>query len=702
VYHYEAQHNGGHDHALTGISVRGTDASTGGPTELRIATYGYDATGQAVLSVRGRPRETKDGLTVAGTGIDQIELAFVTRALPFEGRADRHTGEVASRHPGRTVITNSLGQQTEVLHAVIGGHHRLVEMRGAGCADCGPAFMRYGWDPAGRLRRATRLDVAGHALTSDLVDYDEHGRIVRIGRQRHGAAGVPGEVVWTTRYEYADRRYPDGSIALGPRPALVEQPSVVAGQRHTARIAYDLLGRLQSWTEHGRSPLDEQGRVVPGGHAITRTITWRHADVGGVSVLVEIDGPLPNGPSGGPGDSDVTRLHWDPTGQHVVGITRPAQPRMTLTHDPLTGRLLTVASPDGAVERLRYDNDGNLQAIERTTGDRVVDGVAVRRDLLGRIVDAASLAGGASLPAMRQAHDLGGRLQWRADHRGVLHELLHDTEGRLLASRVHAASMHQEERYQHDPWGRVERIDDATGAIRHLLHDAAGRVVETVDPLGRAARYAYDDAGRVGEVTLAAGTGQALSIRRAATIGDARRELRVATGGGTDQLLVATLDRRLRPRGDDPEPRYRPHRAVPRRSGSTHPAAARRRHDRRPRLRRGGPPDRAHRHAAGGQRRHPATGCRTADDTLSLRGRSTGGGAASAPGRSLRIRRRGPPRGPHRAPRLDERGQAHRQRHALPLRRRRPARREQLAGRQRVAVRARRARPGRRLAATRL
>src|SRR5204863_9742945 len=143
------------------------------------------------------------------------------------------------------------------------------------------------------------------------------------GRRRERARAAAIE--WTTRYDYADHRFRDGSIALAASPSRVEQPSVVAGRWHTLRIAHDPLGRPISWTEHGYSPLDDHGHAQPGGQPIERTTRWRYVDIGGFSVLAEIDGPLPNGPSDSPADSDITRLHWDAQARWVVGITQPLE-----------------------------------------------------------------------------------------------------------------------------------------------------------------------------------------------------------------------------------------------------------------------------------------------------------------------------------------------------------------------------------------
>jgi RHS repeat-associated protein len=533
TYHYEDAHNGGHAQALTGISVRGPDPATGQPVEQRIATYGYNRSGQATLSVRGRPRERlPDGQVAPDTGIEQLEVAFVSRPRVAADRIDRRTGEVAPRHLGRTVVTDSLGRRTTVLHALIAGHHRLVEMRGAGCVGCGPAAMRYGWDAHGQLRRATRLDPEGHPLSSTLIEYDPHGRLARTGTQAH-APSADTRVRWTARYAYPDRPFPDGSIALAPLPGLIELPSVVPGRVHEWRIDYDARMRPRAWTERGYTPVDVRGELVDGGQPIERTTTLRYAEIAGAHVLAEIDGPLPNGPTDSPADSDITRFEWDAQGRFIAGITLPMGLRVTLAHDDASGRLTAIAGPGPATLRWHYAGDGSVDRMEHVVGEQVRHALSLHHDALGRLVGVHRDAGAASLPLLRQSFDIAGRLRWQVDRLGIVRQARYDTEGHLLASRVRSATMAQEERYRRDANGRLEQVEDDSGAVHRLVRDASGRLEEIVDPLGRRTRVERDPGSRLVEVTQAAGTAVALSLRA-----DAARHELVATARQTPRRLA--------------------------------------------------------------------------------------------------------------------------------------------------------------------
>lgn len=125
-YHYEDQR---WPQMLTGISVRSTDHD-GNTTEQRLSTYRYDERGRGILSTKGMP----EGDT---PGQEQITLDYLTPTLPAK--------------EGRTLLTNSLGQHTLYRQRIIAGQYRLVEARGAGCAQCAPVNIRYHYDDQGRL-----------------------------------------------------------------------------------------------------------------------------------------------------------------------------------------------------------------------------------------------------------------------------------------------------------------------------------------------------------------------------------------------------------------------------------------------------------------------------------------------------------------------------------------------------------------------
>ena len=106
IYHHEDPKS---PWVLTGISVETTGAEKK-PVAARYSTYGYDGDARAILSTHAN-------------NVNKVML-------------DTSEG-------GKTILTNSLGQKTTYRHAIVAGEHRLLEVRGAGCASCGEANVRY-------------------------------------------------------------------------------------------------------------------------------------------------------------------------------------------------------------------------------------------------------------------------------------------------------------------------------------------------------------------------------------------------------------------------------------------------------------------------------------------------------------------------------------------------------------------------------
>ncbi len=512
-YHYE---DAAHPAFLTGISVAAADS----PMQ-RLSTYGYDSQGRGILSVRGEPeRLGKDGQPVPGTGIEQVGLDFVSA--------------------GKTVLTNSLGQKTAYTHAIVGGEYRLLEARGAGCASCGEADVRYDYDRLGRLTEKTGLDEEGRPRHTLKTEYDGQGRAVKLSRIAW-RDGKPQPARLIARYEYAGD---------AEQPVLIARPSVVPGKEHQIRVAYNDAGQITRVTETGFSPLDKAGESAA--TPLVRVTVYTYRTLNRRSVLAAIDGPLPNGPSSDPADSDVTRIEWDARGERIVGMSRPGESAAALTYDT-AGRIIRVRNAEGFATAFRYDRAGRLASTESAGEDWARQGLApvvesYRYDVLGnRIESGSGGAGGApSRPRTRQAFDVAGRLLWQAEALGILKRASYDSEGKLLASTVQTRSFAQTERYRYDAQNRLVQVADSTDAVHNIVHaerpgigqgrasafrslvddfgrevlvasashgilvrqyDAADRLVEQTGQDGNAQRYAYDLAGRRVRHTSVSGSG---------------------------------------------------------------------------------------------------------------------------------------------------------------------------------------------------
>ncbi|MDZ7593506.1 MAG: RHS domain-containing protein, partial [Thiobacillus sp.] len=474
-YHFD---DPAHPTLLTGISVAGEGAAGQGSKPQRIATWAYDPQGRGILSVRGEPKRVgKDGKLVPGTGIEQVTLDFTT--------------------PGKTILTNSLGQTTTYTHAIVGNEYRLLKVTGAGCASCGEANIQYGYDKLGRLTETTKLSPTGQPLATTRTERDTQGRPIRISRLiYHNGRAQPARL--QVRYEYE-----------GPsnEPSLITRPSVIPGKEAVTRIARNAYGQPTQVTESGFSPLDDNGQASP--TPIARTTTYVYRSINGRSLLAQIDGPLPNGKTHSPADSDITRLEWDGRGSAVVVMTPPGGFSSTVQYDS-AGRIAEVSNANNFKTSFTYDAANRL--IQTTSSAQNWDKAGIkpvvqsyRYDALGQIIETGT-GGPANAadktdrheepyrPQTRQAYDVAGRLLWQAEALGILKHARYDTEGNLLSSTVQTKRFEQTERYRYDAFNRLTQVADTTGSVRNMVYGKAP------DPQRPRRQFAFqtirDDFGR--------------------------------------------------------------------------------------------------------------------------------------------------------------------------------------------------------------
>lgn len=458
IYHYDDPSPGHHAY-LTGISVSGA-GSDGKLVNERIATWGYRADGRAILS------------THAGD-VDKVTLDFIQPSLP-------------GGKPGKTVLTDSLGRKTEYLHQVIAGEYRLLEVTGPGCASCGETNVRYGYDKRGHLIETSRLDAAGKAVATVRSERDRLGRVVKVSRIDY-RNGKPQQPQLQSRYEYEGDRL---------QPALIARPSVVAGKEHQVQISYNDKEQMVRMTESGYSPIGDKGQLMnvafaaQAGHAalLTRTTTYKYQVINGRSVLVEIDGPLKNGPKNTPEDSDITRAEWDKSGNHVVEWIGPGNVRSKVDYDPATGRLAQVTNAEGFSTRFTYNAFGQPAYISSTGPGWVRPQVrSFKYDAMGNPTESGwgSETDNSYQPQEKQAFDPAGRLLWKASALGVLEQRRYDTENNLLESGRYSSNMALVQRYAYDLYGRLAQTTNNRGMRVGITYDDQGRPESLTDSLGR-------------------------------------------------------------------------------------------------------------------------------------------------------------------------------------------------------------------------
>jgi RHS repeat-associated protein len=441
-------------HLLTGITVQG-QGSDGKPMNQRITTWAYDHGGRAILSTHA-------------DGMEKVTLDF--------------------SKGGRTVLTNSLNQTTMYRHAIVDGEYRLLEAIGPGCATCGQTNVRYRWSDTGQLLMETKLAPGDgtRPLVSTGYEYDKLGRVAKQSRRTYDAKGKAGAWQWQVRYGY------DGDSS---RPSLIARPSVVAGKEHVTRIAYNDRGQPTSVTESGWSPtIDAKGQAEP----IERTTTYRYAQIGGRSLLAEIDGPLKNGPKNSPEDSDVTRVEWDKSGSFVVGTVSPMNLRQRYRYEEGTGRLSEIIAADGVATRYQH---AMARRNEPTLIDRAAYRIRYSFDALDRLSQIADAPG----REIRLHYDAGNRLTSVVDAQGYKAEVALDAEGQTKVAGLYEPGNEKPLRATYrwyDEHHRLMRQLRPDGRIDTWRYDAQGRSMEHVDGDGVLDLQGRNSTGLIARIQL--------------------------------------------------------------------------------------------------------------------------------------------------------------------------------------------------------
>jgi RHS repeat-associated protein len=470
IYHHEDPRS---PWLMTGISIE-TIGEKSKLTTSRYATYGYDDTGRAILSTHA-------------SNVDKVML-------------DNHEA-------GKTVLTNSLGQKTVYRYAVIAGEYRLLEVRGAGCALCGEPNVRYGYDAVGRITETTKLSDDGVPIVTIKVERDKLGRVTDISRIAY-LQGKRGPAQFQVRFGYQRETF---------SPSRIAQPSVIPGEEKVTHIDYNSAGQPLSVMETGWAPTDDGKRAA---ERISRTTRYRYATINGRSLLTEIDGPLPNGKTNTPLDSDITIIEYDHRSSMIV------VPTATSRHGGLTGYtseerregiLTAIITPGNRKNEVDYDHAGRISNVKDAEGHSsslrynprgqvlavIRDGIthSTRYDGLDNPIESGYSSVKHYQALVRYGYDDAGRNIWTASVLGIVTTKRFDTEGQLLESATLSSSIKRAHQYQYDGLGRPRIIIDANGARRRIGWNTLGLPDELTDALGRVMRFEYDTAGNVTAVT---------------------------------------------------------------------------------------------------------------------------------------------------------------------------------------------------------
>jgi RHS repeat-associated protein len=363
-------------HFLTGITVNWQDAE-GKAQNQRINTWAYNAQGRAMFSVLGPydPTAKKVGpgqLTLRFSNPDQYtEKDTQKQDLSKPQTPHGHHQHEHKSLVNTTILIDGLGQQTIVKHTVIAGQYRLIEVTGVGCSSCPENNMQYRYDNLARLVDKIKLKPDGKPLYIIRKSFDKASRVKEISRIDYdNDKALPAQLLRRFEYPvlaqdkadfiqkakgYEAAKLTQQTYAVYNQPNLIAMPSVVKGKEHQWRIIYNQYGQPTQITETGYRPaLPTDKTKAP--ILISRTLSYQYKQIDGKNLLAQIDGPLPNGKTNTPQDSDITQYQYDKLGRYLSKITAPNNITTMLAYDLQgenaatggTGRVIVSTLNDGA------------------------------------------------------------------------------------------------------------------------------------------------------------------------------------------------------------------------------------------------------------------------------------------------------------------------------------------------------------------
>ncbi|MBX3269699.1 MAG: hypothetical protein KF729_05535, partial [Sandaracinaceae bacterium] len=369
------------------------------------------------------------------------------------------------------------------------GHHRVeLSYDERACLfavrDSGGRQVRFVHDGAGRLV-SVKLPVPGGEghYEHRRYTYDEHGDLVQVTD--------PTGAFWELEY----------SGHLLTRETDRERLSFYFG--------YDGIGQdawcIRTWGDGGiydhELAYDKVGKVTCVTNSLGQTTTYRMDPLGCVTEIIDPHGastryaydeaslqriaeidPLGN----------TTRYGYDGRGNRAR-IEAPDGAVTTIEHDArFLDAPVRVVAPDGAEWAWSYDEHGRLRGQQNPFGHWT------RYDYeTGRLVSAATPGGAVT----RLTYDGSGNVATHTGPTGALTRFEHDRQGRLVKLVNPLGGV---ERRRYDAAGNLLEVDEAHGVRRRFEYDKEQNLTRTIDGL-RDVAFTYTGYHRLHE-RLEAGT----------------------------------------------------------------------------------------------------------------------------------------------------------------------------------------------------
>ncbi len=399
-YHYEDVN---HPHALTGITNE---------KNTRTVTWGYDQEGRANLSEQAA----------------QVGRVTLDYQLPL------HANEL-----GRTLVTNSLGQQATYTWRRDALQAQALLLRGEGiaCSSCPKTGVQYQYNENYQLSEATFQD-----YLSIRYRYDNLGRLSSLTQQ---AEDTPEQMI--ERFEYL------GETNL---KTAIHRPSVKPNANKTITYVYNEKEQPVQISENGYRPTTEGDYV-----AITKTTQLRYQD----QDLVAIDGPREN-------VEDIVKLQYDDH-RRLTQLTTPDQRTLRVLHYDEYGRPTQLQQQQQTPIEITYNETGLPKHIRQG-----LNSVDYRYDATGSLTQIETSDG----KKIEVTYDAAGRAQQLTDGEGRQLNLELDTEGKHI---------HRTLSTQGQQWQTLSYLYDAQNRLQSIQDQQGNQLAE----------YGYDDNDRITSIT---------------------------------------------------------------------------------------------------------------------------------------------------------------------------------------------------------
>lgn len=211
----------------------------------------------------------------------------------------------------------------------------------------------------------------------------------------------------------------------------------------------------------------------------------------------------------------VTRLRYDDERGLPTELINPLGQATQYSWHAQWTELERQALPDGRQWQFEYDSRGNVVGETDPLGQRT----EFRLNRQGRPVAIVDVRGGISQFGWDERH----RLTARTDCSGITTRFGHDARGRLTAL---TDALGNTSHYRYDGRDRITEAQRPDGGEAHYRWSASGGLVSFTDPNGHATAFSYDKAGRVVSRTDPNGHQVSLEYDAAGNLAALHNELR--------------------------------------------------------------------------------------------------------------------------------------------------------------------------------